>query len=132
MSEADNEPQALVFRGDDHVASGPNGARIVVGDAHDGATGGPVAAAEQIADEQCLAAVEAAESFGSSSMVGFVPDLRRVGDVGVAGGDESGGGPPYAVVRRGGVAEAVRDERQVGVAGHGVGVAVAGPVDARC
>ena len=30
MSETDNEPQALVFRGDDQVASGPNGARIVV------------------------------------------------------------------------------------------------------
>ncbi len=30
MSETNNEPQALVFRGDDQVASGPNGARIVV------------------------------------------------------------------------------------------------------
>ena len=30
LSETDNEPQALVFRGDDPVASGPNGARIVV------------------------------------------------------------------------------------------------------
>ena len=30
MSETDNEPHALVFRGGDQVASGPNGARIVV------------------------------------------------------------------------------------------------------
>ena len=30
MSGTDNEPQALVFRGDDRVAGGPNGARIVV------------------------------------------------------------------------------------------------------
>ena len=30
MSETDNEPQALVFRGDDQVASGPTGARFVV------------------------------------------------------------------------------------------------------
>ena len=30
MSETDNEPQALVFQGDDQVASGSNGARIVV------------------------------------------------------------------------------------------------------
>ncbi len=31
MSGTDNEPQAIVFLGDDQVASGPNGARIVVG-----------------------------------------------------------------------------------------------------
>lgn len=30
MSAGDSEPQALVFRGDEQVASGPNGARIVV------------------------------------------------------------------------------------------------------
>ena len=30
MSGGDNEPQALVFRGDEQVGSGPNGARIVV------------------------------------------------------------------------------------------------------
>ena len=30
MSGPDSEPQALVFRGDEQVASGPNGARIVV------------------------------------------------------------------------------------------------------
>ena len=30
MSAADSEPQALVFRGDEQVASGPHGARIIV------------------------------------------------------------------------------------------------------
>ena len=55
--------------------------------------------------------VEAAEESRVVLDGRVAPDLRRVGDLGVAGGDESGGGPPHAAVRRVGVAEAVRDER---------------------